>query len=103
MDKNICNIVQEKLILVNLRNRELYRKILKSISQNNNAKNGIKTYANYVFMKKNKKNCFLSQKHKICLFTGRRSGLFKHSSFSRIKFKNLILNNKYTNVKKDNW
>lgn len=103
MDKNVYNILKEKLILINLEKREFYRKILKSISQNNNVKGGIRVYANYVLIKKDKKSCFLSRKHKICLFTGRRGGLFKHSNFSRIKFKNLILNNKYTNFKKNNW
>lgn len=103
MDKNICNILKEKLIIANLEKKEFFRKILKSISQNNNISNKLKIYANYILMKKNKKNCLISRRHKICLFTGRRGGLFKNTNFSRIKFKNLILNNKYTNVKKNNW
>ena len=102
MDKNICNIMKEKLKIINLKKKEFTRKIIKSISQNNNVFAVTKVYANFVFMKKNKKNCFLSRKHKICLYTGRRGGLFKDTNFSRIKLKNLILTNKFTNIKKNN-
>lgn len=103
MDKNICNIMKEKLKVIALKKKEVFQKILKSISQNNNITVATKIYANYIYMKKNRKNCFISKKHKICLYTGRRGGLFKNTNFSRIKFKNLIINNKFTNVKKNNW
>jgi len=102
MDKNICNIMKEKLTIINLKKKEFSKKIIKSISQNNNIFAVTKVYANFIFMKKNKKSCFLSRKHKICLYTGRRGGLFKDTNFSRIKFKNLILTNKFENIKKNN-
>jgi len=102
MDKNICNIMKEKLTIINLKKKEFTKKIIKSISQNNNIFAVTKVYANFIFMKKNKKSCFLSRKHKICLYTGRRGGLFKDTNFSRIKFKNLILTNKFANIKKNN-
>lgn len=95
--------MKEKLIIINLKKKEFFRKILKSIGQNNNITNITRVYTNFIYMKKNKKSCFISKKHKICLYTGRRGGLFKNTSFSRIKFKNLILNNKFTNIKKYNW
>lgn len=94
--------MKEKLIILNLKKGEFFQKILKSVSQNNNIPNITKVYTNFIYMKKNRKNRFISRKHKICLYTGRRGGLFKNSSFSRIKFKNLVLNNKFTNIKKNN-
>jgi ribosomal protein S14 len=103
MNKNIRNILKERIIRVNLSKSELFRKILKSVSQNNNINNNIKIYINYLFTKNIKRNFFLSRRHKICLITGKRSSILKGFSFSRYIVKNLILNNKATNIKKHNW
>lgn len=103
MNKIVKDILKEKLVLTNIKSREVFLKILKGIKQNNNTQNKVKVYINHLCTKQNKRNFFSSKKHKICLYTGRRSGLFKNTSFSRIKIKNLILNNKLTNVKKHNW
>lgn len=103
MKKTVKNILNEKLILLNIKNNEFYKNILKGLTQNNNIKVSIKIYAYYILYKKKKKNLFSSKKHKICLYTGRRAGLFKNFSFSRIKLKDLIKNNKYPNIKKHNW
>ncbi len=102
MNKIIKNILKEKLIINNIKKVEILKKILKGIKQNNNIQNKIKIYINHFCIKQSKRNFFSSKKHKICLYTGRRGGLFKGISFSRIKVKNLIINNKFTNFKKHN-
>ncbi len=102
MNKNIRNIMREKIIRIKLSNKDVYKKILKSISQNNNIKNKIKIYTNYIFDKNLKKNTMQTKKHKICFYTGKRSGIINGYNFSRYKIKNLILENKFTNVKKNN-
>ena len=103
MNKNIKNIIREKIIKTNLLKTELVVKIKKSIIQNNNTPNKYKLYCNFLLLKKQGKNCFLSKQHKICIFSGKRSGILKGFSFSRYKVKNLILRNKMTNIKKNNW
>lgn len=103
MNKNIRNIVKEKIIRINLSKKEILKKILKSVSQNNNIKNSVKIYSNYMLNKTKQKNFFLSKKHKICLSTGKRGGLVKSFNFSRYTIKQLILKNKLTNLKKNNW
>ncbi len=103
MNKNIRNIIREKIIRINLSKKEIFKKILKSINQNNNIKNSIKIYTNFIINKENKKNFFLSKKHKICIYTGKRGGLLKGFSFSRYTIKKLILKNQLTNIKKNNW
>lgn len=103
MNRNIRNILKEKIIRINLSKREKFRKILKSISQNNNIKNNIKIYTQYVLSKTVKKNYFFSKKHKICIFTGKRSGILNGFNFSRYTIKELILKNRLTNIKKNNW
>lgn len=102
MNKNIRNIMREKIIRIKLSNKDVYKKILKSISQNNNIKNKIKIYTNYIFDKNLKKNTMQTKKHKICFYTGKRSGIINGYNFSRYKIKNLILENKFTNIKKNN-
>lgn len=103
MNKNIKNILKEKILRINLSKNEIFFKILKSISQNNNILNKIKIYSNLNLNKNICRGYTLSRKHKICLYTGKRSGLFKQFSFSRYKIKNLILQDRYTNIKKNNW
>lgn len=103
MNKNIRNILREKITRINLSKKEIFRKILKSISQNNNINNNIKIYANYVLNKGKQKNFFLSKKHKICISTGKRSGLLKGFNISRYVLKDLIIKNRLTNIKKNNW
>lgn len=103
MNKNIRNIMREKVIRINLTKREIKRKILKSISQNNNISNNIKIYSNFLMSKFTRKDAFLSKKTKICLYTGKRGGFLKGFNFSRYVIKSLILQNKNTNLKKNNW
>ena len=81
----------------------LWRHSKKCNSQNNNITNNVKIYVNYIMAKTTTKNSIISKKHKVCLLTGKRSGVLKGFSFSRYKIKNLILNNKYTNIKKHNF
>ena len=104
MNKNIKNILREKIIRINLAQKEIYKNTIKSIKQNNNIINYVKIYTNFLSNKKKyKKNTFLTRKHKICLYTGKRSGLLKGFSFSRYMIKSLILQNRCTNIKKNNF
>lgn len=103
MNNNIRNILIEKIILINLNQKEVFSRILHSIKQNNNIKSNLKIYANFILIKKLKKNFILSRSHKICILTGRKSGILKGFSFSRHTIKKLILQNKLTNIKKNNW
>ena len=103
MNKNIKNIVKEKIKKTKLIKTEILIKINKSILQNNNVKNNIKLYSTLQLIKKNKKHEYLSRQHKICLITGKRGGSLKLFNFSRYIIKKLILENKLTNLKKHNW
>ena len=103
MNKNIQNIIKEKITKTNLLKTELLFKIKKSITQNNNIRNPIKIYATLQTVKKNKKYTYQSRQHKICILTGKRSCVINNFSFSRYKIKNFILENKLTNIKKNNW
>jgi hypothetical protein len=55
MNKNIKNIIKEKVVRIKLSKKSIYNKILRSISQNNNIKNKIKIYTNFIFDKNLKK------------------------------------------------
>lgn len=103
MNINVKRILREKITLINLCQKNAALKLLKSINQNNNINNSIKIYVNYIMAKNVSRNAISSRKHKICLSTGKRSGILKNFSFSRYKVKNLILNNHYTNIKKNNF
>ena len=103
MKNSIKNILKEKMIRLKLTKTNLFLKILKSISQNNNITNNIKIYANLNLNRIGSKSNLSTRKHKICLFTGKRSGIVKSFSFSRYTVKKLILANRMTNVKKNNW
>jgi ribosomal protein S14 len=102
MNKNINNILKEKILRMNLHKKEIFQKILKSISQNNNINNNIKVYAAFIQKKSKKLNTISSRRHRICLITGKYSGILKGFSFSRYTLKRFILDNKLTNVKKHN-
>ena len=103
MVKNIRNIIKEKIKKTNLLKTELQFKIKKSILQNNNINTNIKIYSILQIIKKNKNLKKQSKQHKICIVTGKRSGVLKNFNLSRYKTKNMILNNKLTNIKKNNW
>jgi ribosomal protein S14 len=103
MDKNVKSIIREKLITHNLYKKDIYWNIKKSVQQNNNIYNSTKVYTNYILDLKSVRNNYLTKKHKICLYTGKRAGILKGFNFSRYILKDLILNNKLTNVKKNNW
>lgn len=103
MNKNIKNILREKILRINLSKREIFIKVLKSINQNNNINNKIKIYTNYIYDKGLEKNSMQTKRHKICFFTGKRSGVLHGFSFSRYRIKKMIIENKLTNLKKHNW
>jgi ribosomal protein S14 len=102
MNKNIKNILKEKITRINISQKEIIKNTLRSISQNNNIGNFIKIYVRFLLNKNDRKSFFLTRKHKICLLTGKRSGILKGFSFSRYMIKSLILQNKCTNIKKSN-
>lgn len=99
----IKNIMKEKIIRVILSKREVKTKIIKSIYQNNNIPNFIKIYSYFQYNRLMTKKSHISKKHKICFLTGKRSGVVNGFSFSRCTIKKLILANKLTNIKKNNW
>jgi len=103
MDRNIKNIIKEKIINHYLKKVEIERRIKKSIQQNNNVNNNIKMYNTFILGNNRGKNKTTSRQHKICLMTGKRSGVLKGFTFSRYLLKNFILTNKLTNVKNSNW
>ena len=103
MKNSIKNILKEKIVRLNVTKVNLFIKILKSVGQNNNINNGIKIYTNVNLHKINNKSNLCTRKHKICLYTGKRGGVVNGFSFSRYTFKKLILSNKMTNIKKNNW
>jgi ribosomal protein S14 len=102
MDKNIRNIIKEKIKKSNLLKTEIFLKIKKSILQNNNIIMKLKLYSKLQIIKKNLKKTHMSKQHKICIKTGKRSSLLNGFSFSRYKIKGLIIENKLTNIKKHN-
>jgi len=55
MNKNIKNILKEKIISINLFKKHITIKIIKSISQNNNISNSSKIYTNFIKCKSLKK------------------------------------------------
>lgn len=95
--------MREKIIRINLSKKEVLTKIVKSIYQNNNIHNFIKIYSYFQYNKLITKNSKISKKHKICFLTGKRGGVTNGFSFSRYTIKKLILANKLTNIKKNNW
>lgn len=103
MNKNIKNIIKEKIVSVNINKKEILWNVKKSIKQNNNINNNIKMYMNYNMDAVKKKNNKESKRHKICLLTGKRSSVLKNFSFSRYVLKNFILSNKLVNFKIKNW
>ena len=103
MNSNIKNIVREKIIRLSIRKKELFLNTIKSIRQNNNISNNIKNYTNFFLKKLTKTKVCLSKKNKICFYTGKRGGVLNNFNFSRYTIKSLIIQNKLTNVKKNNW
>lgn len=103
MKYNIKNILRERLICKKLVKKIILKKILKSVIQNNNIINNTKIYTNYILKKREKHHGILSRKNKICLYTGKRSGVLKGFNFSRDMLKKFILSNKLTNFKQHNW
>lgn len=103
MNKNIKNIIKEKLKRLRLSKNELFKNIKKSINQNNNISNNIKIYTNYNLEKNLNKYNTITKKKKICLYTGKRKTILKGFNFSRYIVKNLILKNQIINFKKKNW
>lgn len=103
MNKNINNILKEKIKTINLKKKELFWKLLKSISHNNNITVNIKNYSRFNMIKIIKHKSTNSKKNKICLYTGKRKSIIKNFDLSRYKIKNLIIANKLTNFKKNNW
>ena len=87
MNKNIKNIINEKIKIQNSKKIEIQHNIKKSIIQNNNITNNTKIYSKLLIIKRSNKHIFLSRQHKVCISTGKRSGLVYGYSFSRYKIK----------------
>jgi len=103
MNKNIKNILREKIIRTGLKKNELFLKILKSIQQNNNINNSYKNYISFALKKLNQKNNNICKKNNVCFYTGKRGGVLNMFGLSRYTIKSMVLQNKMHNVKKNNW
>lgn len=104
MNKNIKNIINNKILLLRILKKNININILKSIKQNNNINSNINTYSTMLLQHINvKKKIFKSKQHKVCMFTGKHGGVIKQFDLSRYKVKDLLIANKLTNVKKKNW
>jgi ribosomal protein S14 len=103
MNKNINRILEEKIKVNNLWKNEFIGILLKSIIQNNNSCYYIKNFSRFNLLKIRKYRNKISTKNKICLLSGKRKSTVNGFNFSRYQIKNLILANKLTNFKKNNW
>lgn len=103
MDKNILKILNEKRRILKIKNKNFLKNILTSIKQNNNIKNFYKNYILHILTKNFKKNYRIFKGNKICFITGKYGSVYKHLNLSRYTIKSLIIENKLTNAKKNNW
>jgi len=103
MNKNINNILKEKIKILDLKKKEIYFKLTKSILQNNNIPFYIKNYSKLNINKLNNSNINSTKRNKICLYSGKRKSIVVGFNFSRYQVKNLITSNKLNNFKKNNW
>jgi len=105
MNRNIKNILKEKMLVLNTVKMGIRTNILRSIKQNNNITNNINIYSTTILQKtiSKDKNSQSSKQHKICVFTGKRGGIISTFNMSRWTVKKLLLLNKLTNIKKKNW
>lgn len=103
MNKNVKNILREKTIRLKIAKREVIKYINKSVTQNNNIQNSIKVYSNFLTNKSLSKNENICLKNKVCFFSGKRKTIVKGFNLSRYFIKKLILQNRHTNIKKNNW
>ena len=103
MNKNIRNILREKLLRVSIKKQELFLNIIKSIRQNNTINNNIKNYTNLYLKKLVQNKAFFCKHNKVCFYTGKRGGVLKNLNLSRHTTKLLIIQNRLTNIKKHNW
>jgi len=102
MNKNINNILKEKIKILDLKKKQIYFKLIKSILQNNNIPFYIKNYSKLNINKLTNHNLKLTRKNKVCLYSGKRKSVVFGFNFSRYKIKNLITSNKLNNFKKNN-
>ena len=103
MNKNIQNILTEKITIHKISKNAIYSNILKSIKQNNNISNSMVLYCTVQNQKIFKKKPNMSTIHKVCFYTGKMGGVYKNVNLSRHTVKKLIINGVYTNIKKSNW
>lgn len=103
MNKNIQNILTEKITLHKISKSGIYSNILKSIKQNNNINNSVALYCTMQHQKILKKKPKMSSAHKVCFYTGKMGGVYKNINLSRHTLKKLIIGGVFTNVKKSNW
>lgn len=98
MNKNIKNILKEKIKVFQIKKTYNKLNIIKSITQNNNVIVTSRLYCNYTLKKKGLSGSWLSRMHKVCLLSGKRGGVSHKLMLSRYVIKNLILLNKCTNI-----
>lgn len=96
--KYIKDILTEKIKFKLFKEKEMYMKIKKCITENKNLKKKIRGLAYLSFFKKkNKKIC---RQKLICLINGRRRGVLSKFSLSRHSLNKLNLNSEIISLSK---
>lgn len=98
MDRNIKKLIKEKIKVALLKKEFNKQAITKSILQNNNVYIHTKLYTRYTLSKVSKKHNWVSRINKICLQSGKLGGVSKNYMLSRYTIKNLVLNNRFSNI-----
>jgi len=81
---------------------EIKKKLIKSISVNNNIKNSLRFYG--VTLKRKPMNIYkITNQHKICLLRSRHRGVFRQFSMSRHTLKALNYEARIQNIKTISW
>jgi len=102
MKQHIRDIVKYKYSKKKEVNKELKKKILKSIIQNNSISQIYKIFAQFKLELLNKNNKFNKNK-KICLLLGRKAAINKKLNLSRHQIKQLNILGKIQNFKIKSW
>ena len=100
MDKKFTNFLKIKVKRKLYIQKEVKKKILKSIYQNQNIKPLKRQYSFFCLMKTNV--LFLKIKN-TCLLTGRNSSVYNNFFLSRHVLKKMVNVNKLQNVKINSW
>lgn len=102
MKQEFIDIIKYKLFNKLLLNKELKKKILKSIIQNNLIKYKIKIISQ-IKLQKLVKSKTSNKRKNICLLTGKKKSIYNFSNLSRHSIKKLNILSLLQNVKLKSW